>query len=134
MVQRRAVILCVDDEEKPLVLRKLVLQKAGYEVVTASSAKEALDVADARKFDLVLSDHLMPGMSGVELTQRIKARYPHLPVILLSGVNEIPAGADSADAFLTKVEGPDNLCREVAAILSHSAARKENSGYSEDSH
>ena len=133
MVQHKAVILCVDDEEKPLVLRKLVLQKAGYDVVTANSAKEALDLARSRKLDLALSDHLMPGMSGVELAQQIKARYPTLPVVLLSGVNEIPAGADSADAFLTKVEGPDNLCKEIAALLRSFTAPEESSGPSEES-
>lgn len=133
MVEHKAVILCVDDEEKPLVLRKLVLQKAGYEVLTANSAKEALDVAGSRKLDLVLCDHLMPGMTGVELAQEIKGRYPNLPVVLLSGVNEIPAGADSADGFLTKVEGPDNLCREIAAVLNSFAAQEESTGPSEDS-
>ena len=134
MVQHKAVILCVDDEERPLVLRKLVLQKAGYEVLTANSAKEALDVVGSRKVDLVLSDHLMPGTSGVELAQQIKARYPNLPVVLLSGVNEIPVGADSADAFLTKVEGPDKLCKEIAAVLSTFTAREGTAGSSEGPH
>lgn len=118
---RKAVILCVDDEENPLVLRKLVLQKAGYEVVTAQSAQEALQVLVSRTVDLVLSDHLMPGTSGGELAQQIKSRTPSLPVILISGLNEIPAGASSADVFLSKVEGPDRLCKEVAAVLACSA-------------
>lgn len=114
---RKPVILCVDDEENPLVLRKLVLQKAGYDVVTANSAQEALKVLLSQSVDLVLSDHLMPGTSGGELAQQIKSRSPSLPVILISGLNEIPAGADSADVFLSKVEGPDRLCKEVAAML-----------------
>jgi len=117
MDQRRAVILCVDDEENPLVLRKLVLQKAGYEVLTARSAKEALDLTASRSVDLVLSDHLMPGMNGTELAQKIKAQHPDLPVILISGVNELPAGSAHANAFVSKIEGPDALCKEVAAIL-----------------
>ncbi len=117
MGQHKAVILCVDDEENPLVLRKYVLQKAGYEVVTANSGKEALQVAASRNFDLVLSDHLMPGMNGTELAQQLKARHPQLPVILISGVNELPTGSDFANAFVSKIEGPDVLCKEVAAIL-----------------
>ena len=42
------------------------------------------------------------------------------PVVLLSGVNEIPIGADVADAFLSKVEGPDSLCEKVAVVLNRS--------------
>ena len=117
MVQRRAVILCVDDEETPLILRKLVLEKAGYQVITASSAKEALERASSSAVDLVLSDHLMPGITGAELAQQIKSQYPSLPVVIISGINEIPADASCANAFLSKVEGPDYLCREIAAVL-----------------
>lgn len=115
--ERKPVILCVDDEQNPLVLRKLVLQKAGYEVVTAQSADEALNVLVSQSVDLVLSDHLMPGTSGSELAQRIKSTNPGLPVILISGMNEIPVGASAADLFLSKVEGPERLCKEVAAVL-----------------
>jgi CheY-like chemotaxis protein len=116
--ERKAVILCVDDEENPLALRKLVLQKAGYEVTTAASAKEALAITSSRPIDLVVSDYLMPGTNGTELAQRLKAEHPTLPVVLISGINEIPAGAEYADAFLSKVEGPDILCKRIAAILS----------------
>jgi CheY-like chemotaxis protein len=117
MGEHKAVILCVDDEQNPLTLRKLVLQKAGYEVVTANSGKEALELAASRRVDLVLSDHLMPGMHGTELAQQLKAEHPKLPVILISGVNELPPGSAIANAFVSKSEGPDALCKEVAAIL-----------------
>ncbi len=118
MAKLNRVILCVDDEENPLVLRKLVLQKAGYEVITARSAKEALQVISSRTVDLVLSDHLMPEITGAELARQLKARDPKMLVMLISGMNEIPAEAGSADVFLSKVEGQDHLCREVAAALS----------------
>jgi CheY-like chemotaxis protein len=117
MMNRKAVILCVDDEENPLALRQCVLQTAGYKVLIARSGKEALELAAEHKLDLILTDHLMPGMNGTELAQQIKAQYPELPVVLFSGVNDIPIGADFADAFLSKVEGPDALCREIAAVL-----------------
>ena len=117
MNQRKAVILCVDDEENPLVLRKFVLQKAGYEVLTARSGNEALTLTKSKDVDLVLSDHLMPGMNGVELARQVKARHPKLPVVLISGVNDIPPGASTADAFVSKVEGPDILCQRIASIL-----------------
>jgi CheY-like chemotaxis protein len=128
MLEDKAVILCVDDEENPLVLRRLVLEEAGYDVITASSAAEALAIVSTRRVDLVLSDHVMPGSTGAELARQIKAAWPSLPVILLSGVNEIPAGAESADLFLSKVEGPVILCETIAAVLSdHNGRRNQDS-------
>ena len=118
MRQHKFRILCVDDEETPLVLRKCLLQKAGYDVITARSAQEALALASSNRVDLVLSDYLMPGVTGTELAHQFKEQYPELPIVLLSGVNEIPVGADLADAFLSKVEGPEQLCQQIATVLS----------------
>ena len=67
--------------------------------------------------DFVLSDHLMPGSTGTELARQIKAMRPTLPVILLSGVNEVPADAGAVDLFLSKVEGPSTLCESIAQVL-----------------
>jgi len=72
MLSDKALILCVDDEEVPLTLRLLVLEKAGYSVVTARSTAQALEIADSQHFDLVLTDHLTPGSTGTELAERIK--------------------------------------------------------------
>lgn len=115
--ESKALILCVDDEPNSLVLRKLVLQKAGYDVVTAHSAMLALDVLASRRVDLVLSDQLMPGLTGTELARQIKNRWPSLPVILISGVNEIPADAGIADLFMSKVEGPVMMCQNINDVL-----------------
>lgn len=120
VLNHKAVILCVDDEENALALRKRVLQKVGYEVLTALSGREALDILASRPIDLVLTDHLMPGITGIELARQVKSQYSEIRVILLSGVNEIPAGADVADAFLSKVEGPDILCERIGAVLNPS--------------
>src|SRR5207302_10715181 len=117
VAQRSIVILCVDDEENPLILRKLVLQKAGYKVITANSGRKALEVLQSQPIDLVLSDLLMPGMTGTELSRQIKDRHPKLPVVLVSGVNEIPPDARYADLFISKVEGPTSLCQNISAVL-----------------
>lgn len=117
LVPHNVVILCVDDEEIPLTLRKLVLQKHGYLVMTANSAAEAMKVLDSSHVDLVLSDQLMPGGTGTELAQRIKRRWPHLPVVLVSGVNEIPQGAEFADLFMSKLEGPTVMCEKISGVL-----------------
>jgi CheY-like chemotaxis protein len=110
-------ILCVDDEEIPLTLRKLVLQKQGYHVMTANSAAEALQILEHCHVDLVLSDQLMPGGTGAELAKAIKQTRPDMPVVLVSGVNEIPQDAEHADLFISKVEGPAALCQNIASVL-----------------
>ena len=107
----------MDDEELPLTLRKLVLEKQGYNVITARSAAEAERLLGNGNIDLVLTDQLMPGGTGVELARVAKRMQPHLPVVLISGVNEIPPDADVADMFLSKVEGPAAMCASIASIL-----------------
>src|ERR1700733_5662744 len=110
-------ILCVDDEETPRTLRKLILQKQGYQVVTAASGAEALELLGQTNIHLVLSDQMMPGMTGTELTKSVKANRPAMPVILISGVNEIPADASYADRFISKVGGTELLFQTVAEVL-----------------
>ncbi len=120
MPESRSIILCVDDETVPLTLRRLVLEKSGFAVVPASSATEALDILKAQAVDLVLTDLLMPGLSGLELARKIKERSPALPIILLSGVNEVPEDADCADLFLSKVEGPVAMLEKISEVLKKS--------------
>jgi CheY-like chemotaxis protein len=110
-------ILCVDDEENPRTLRKLILEKQGYQVITAASGREALEVLNRTRVNLVLSDQMMPGMTGSQLTKSVKAILPSMPVILISGVNEIPTDADCADRFVSKIGGPQLLFNTVAEVL-----------------
>jgi CheY-like chemotaxis protein len=110
-------ILCVDDEDTPRTLRKLILQKQGYKVITAASGAEALEVLDRIHINLVLSDQMMPGMTGTELTKSVKAARPSMPVVLISGVNEIPIDASYADRFVSKIGGPDLLFKTLAEVL-----------------
>ncbi|MGA2350446.1 MAG: response regulator [Terracidiphilus sp.] len=111
-------ILCIDDEELALTLRKLVLEMQGYQVLTARSATDAMQVLEVHDVDLVLADQVMPGGTGTELTRSIKKKWPDLPVILISGINEIPPDAIYADLFISKVEGPEVLCAKISSILS----------------
>jgi len=117
MVRSSITILCVDDEETPRTLRKLILQKQGYQVITAASGVEALEVLNRENISLVLSDQMMPGMTGTELTKSVKALRPAMPVILISGVNEIPEDASYADRFISKVGGPELLFKTVVDVL-----------------
>jgi CheY-like chemotaxis protein len=117
------LILCVDDEVNQLAIRKLVLEREGYSVLAASSGHEALLLLESHPVDLVLSDHLMPGLLGTELTRQIKLRFPEMPVILISAVNEIPADAVFADLFMSKLDGPVAMCRNISAILLQSKSK-----------
>jgi two-component system response regulator CpxR len=117
------VILCVDDEENQLTMRKYLLESKGYSVLAASSGNQALDLLACHQVDLVLSDHLMPGLTGVELARQIKLHQPALPVILISALNEIPAGAEYADLFMSKLDGPVAMCQNIAQMLEQSRNR-----------
>lgn len=117
MLANGITILCVDDEDTPRMLRQLILQKQGYKVLVAASGREALDLLEQGGINLVLSDQMMPGMTGTELTKSIKADRPSMPVILISGVNEIPPDASCADCFISKVGGPKLLFQSVAEVL-----------------
>jgi CheY-like chemotaxis protein len=125
-VDETFVILCVDDEENQLTIRKFLLEREGYTVVTASSGQQALDLLALYKIDIVLSDHLMPGLTGAELARQIKLLKPDLPIILNSAVNEIPPGAEFADIFMSKLDGPVVMCRNIAALLERSKNRVQS--------
>jgi two-component system response regulator CpxR len=98
----RKTILCVDDNEQALSVRKFMLETRGYRVLTAHTAAEALDIFAAGNIDLVLSDLIMPQMDGNELVRRIKSMAPEVPTIILSGSVKNFERASSADAFLPK--------------------------------
>ena len=99
------------------MLRCLILVKQGYEVVKAGSGKEALQLLENQEFDLVLTDQMMPGMTGTELTKAVKMSRPNMPVIIISGMNELPVDASFADRFISKIEGPEALFDGVATVL-----------------
>ncbi len=116
-------ILVVDDSVQVLALVKSILASEGYEVTTAESGEEALELVSGRPFDLVLMDATMPGMSGFDACTEIK-RLPHgatTPVVVLTGMNDrrsyeqaLEAGGDD---FLSKPIGRAGLIVRVRALL-----------------
>jgi PAS domain S-box-containing protein len=85
--ERRGVVLVADDEGAVRTLIERVLRGAGYEVVTAAHGGAAMDVADARlaDLDLLVTDAVMPGVTGLQLARRVRVRRPDLPVLFISG-------------------------------------------------
>ena len=83
-------VLVVDDEELVRDLTVLVLERAGYDVVSAASARQALELLEAHSIDLVVSDVVMPDLTGVELLAEMRERWPDLPVVLMTGGSPEP--------------------------------------------
>ena len=113
----RPVILCIDDNELAVTVRKLVLEQAGYEVIVALTGEEGLRLVGTRHVDLVLSDHFLQGRTGTEIAGEIKAMRPNLPILLISGMVEPPEDADHVDGFVSKIDGREALLREIQRLL-----------------
>ena len=118
-----AKILVAEDERDIRDLISFTLQFAGHQVITANNGEEAVQLALKEIPDLVLTDVLMPKMTGYEACKLIKAdpTTQHIPVIFLSAKGqeaEVQTGLDSgADEYLLKPFAPDQLTRKVAEIL-----------------
>lgn len=80
-----AVILVVDDDDPVRIMLGRLLQTRGHTIVQAANAPEARKLLESQPVDLVVSDIVMPGESGIELRRTIAAQWPNLPVILISG-------------------------------------------------
>lgn len=83
-------ILVVDDEQIVRELTVQVLERAGYDVVSVDCPERALEVVGREQVDLVVSDVVMPRLSGVELLDEIRSRWPELPVVLMTGGSPEP--------------------------------------------
>lgn len=126
-----ARILIVEDSPTQAEQLRLILGEQAYETQIAVSAEIALDLFDQSEFDVVLSDVVMPGMSGYELCRQIKAlpRGKETPVVLLTTLNlpmDVIRGLEcGADNFITKPYEPEYLLSRLKAILANKAIRSE---------
>ena len=86
-IPERGRILIVDDEAQVSDMLSHALERLGHEVASCADAEEALEVLEEAPdaFDVIITDQMMPGMTGLDLARRIGARAPHLPVILCTG-------------------------------------------------
>jgi len=113
----QATILCVDDEENQLILRKLLLERAGYRVVTCDSAAKALEVFRTRPIDLVIVDYYMPGMNGLSLARELR-QTKKVPIVVLSAFVELPGETiGTADVWITKGVTTEELLARLEELL-----------------
>jgi CheY-like chemotaxis protein len=114
----KRTILCVDDNEQALSIRKVMLETRGYRVVSCTGGEEALERFKKGGVDLVLTDLIMPGLDGTKLIEEIKGLSPQTPVILLSGKVKIYDRDSKADVFLPKgMYAPAELLERIRLLL-----------------
>jgi EAL domain-containing protein (putative c-di-GMP-specific phosphodiesterase class I) len=94
---RRGRILVVDDERDLLDVLATMLAEAGWQVDTAGNGREALTLVDANRFEVILSDIDMPGMSGVELLREIRGRDLDVPVLLITGHPRVDTAVEALE-------------------------------------
>lgn len=122
----RKTILCVDDDERVLSVRKFMLETRRYRVLTASSSERALEIFREGGIDLVLSDLVMPVMDGNQLVRRMKELNPEVPMILISGVVKSYVLANHADVFLPKgAYSPADILERVRVMIARKRGPKK---------
>jgi CheY-like chemotaxis protein len=120
-------VLVVDDD--PVVgksFNRVLSQDKGYVVITAQNAAEALERLREQEYDVVFTDIKMPGMDGVELTERVKASQPWTPVVIITGygttANEQRAKAAGVSDFMRKPLSPEMIEESATHALEQPAA------------
>lgn len=119
MRETPAAILCIDDEEPALVLRRVLLENAGYRVFTALTGKQGIEIFRYQPIDVVILDYWMADMDGLDVAVQLKTLSPKTPIIMLSGYTSIlDESLGKVDLWLRKGEGnPEQLLLAVMQAL-----------------
>jgi CheY-like chemotaxis protein/anti-sigma regulatory factor (Ser/Thr protein kinase) len=116
-------LLVVDDDALVLMSTAAMLEDVGHSVTTAYSGQEALKiVSESRPFDLLITDQGMPNMTGQQLIQRVRAQFPHMPVILATGYAETPRELAPQVTKLAKPFLQDQLLQAVRSAMEGAVA------------
>jgi DNA-binding response OmpR family regulator len=119
MKHRELRILCVDDSLQNLKLLERVLQKSGYQLIdTCTSAHEALELQEKAPYDLIITDHQMDGMTGMDLIREIKRLYYlKTEIMMITAYGGIESSVDAMKAgamdYITKPIQPDILLKKI---------------------
>jgi CheY-like chemotaxis protein len=115
----RATVLLAEDDRSARRYFEVILQRAGYEVVSAADGVEAMKAALGGPVDAVVTDAIMPHLGGHELCRFLRShpKLARLPVILLSGADKAHDAAAGADMYLSKPVRPEELTRCLERLL-----------------
>ena len=132
MDNKQPKVLVVDDEDAILEMTRFALQQAGMEAITASSAYDALLCVNDNRPDIILMDWMMPGVSGLELTRRLRkeGNTEDIPIIMLTArvtEDDKVAGLEAgADDYLVKPFSPRELMARIRAVLRRSSPEDDS--------
>jgi DNA-binding response OmpR family regulator len=117
-VEAKRRVLVVDDQPKVLKFIEIDLKLRGFEVVSATSGKEALELTKTVKPDIILLDMIMPGIDGFGMLKELRT-FTDLPVIAFSASpgNQDEALRNGASDFVHKPFDPDDMARRIRALL-----------------
>lgn len=121
-----ATILLIDDNAVQAATRQTILKRAGYFVIAVLSPERALEQFRNNEYpsriDLIITDHIMPGMSGAEFVRQVRSFEPRIPVLVISGLAEAEEEYSGLDVvFRQKPLLPDSLLGAVQRLTSLSA-------------
>jgi CheY-like chemotaxis protein len=122
LVPIEKTILLVDDNAVQAAVRQAILRRSGYFVITALNPARALEQLRNGDFpsevQLVVTDHIMPGMSGVEFVKEIRRFQPKIPILVISGMEEAAEKYEGLDVeFRVKPLPPENLLECVRELV-----------------
>lgn len=123
MEQNSHLVLCVDDELVGLKVRRILLERAGYKVITATDGATGISLFEKEPVDAVVLDYSMPGMHGGEVASRMRQLKPDIPILLLSAYIGLPLEVTSlVDLYMTKGEGAPVLLQKLGILLQQPVA------------
>ena len=126
MNDKSNLVLCVDDETIGLKVRKIVLERAGYQVLTAPDGPSGLAIFSEHPIEAVVLDYSMPGMHGGEVARRMRETKPEVPILLLSAyIGLSPEITSLVDLYMTKGEGAPILLEKLSSLLPKTDAPRE---------
>jgi CheY-like chemotaxis protein len=119
----RPVILCIDDEDLGLEIRKMVLEREGFSVLTAKDGVTGLSLFDTeQQIDAVVVDYAMPGMDGGQVAAILRKRKPNIPILMLSAYVALPEEVMRVvSVSATKGDGAFTLVEKLKELLQTNA-------------
>jgi CheY-like chemotaxis protein len=127
---RQREILCIDDDEQSLQVRKILLETFDFRVTTATSAKEGLRYFRTHDVDAVVLDYEMPEMNGGQAARKMKSMRADVPVLILSALPWLPneAPRECIDVFVTKGGPTAALVHEIEHMMEAAPAAPKTGG------